>query len=114
MRRLFTLSALLAVIAVALLIGAPTPLFATTCTTTCSVSTLSCTPVSSCTSTAGTSITCDGSTTLCSNADSWCACRAQCPDCTFCSDAIECRICNRERTQCLNECGPKPAFVSHC
>ena len=114
MRRLFTLSALLAVLAVALFIGSPPPLFATTCTTTCSVATLSCTPVSSCTSVPASSITCDGSTTACSTADAWCACRAQCPDCAFCSDPFECRMCNRERTQCLDECGTKPAFVSHC
>lgn len=55
-----------------------TPAFATTCTTTCSVSTLSCTPVTYCTSVPGTSLDCDGVVTTCTEADAFCTCQAEC------------------------------------
>jgi hypothetical protein len=78
MRRFLTLAALLVV---AIFLGMPaTPLFATTCTTNCSISTLSCTPVNYCTSVPATSLNCDGTVTTCSDADAWCSCVAYCSD----------------------------------
>jgi hypothetical protein len=119
MRRLLTLSALLVVIAVALFVGTPTPLFATMCTTTCTHATLSCTPVNSCTSIAGTSIKCDGVTTTCTAADQWCLCELQCEDdrascIDACELAIQCRGCNFAYNQCVSSCGTKPANLTSC
>ena len=75
MQRFLTLAVLLAVLTVVIFLGLTTPpLFATMCTTTCSVSTLSCTPVNYCTSVPGQSINCDGTVTTCSAADAWCTC----------------------------------------
>lgn len=75
MRRLFTLAALLAAVSAAIFLSTTTaPLFATDCNTTCSVSTLHCSPVNYCTSVPATSLDCDGTVTTCSAADAWCVC----------------------------------------
>jgi hypothetical protein len=105
MRRLLTLSALLAVLSVTFFLATTTtPLFATTCTTNCSLSTLSCTPVNYCTSVPGTSLDCDGTVTTCAAADAWCACYANC-------DAL---CAGTPGPKCLHacvsvNCGSKPA-----
>src|SRR6185312_1272321 len=98
MRRLLILAALLPITTAAIFLGLTTPLFATSCTTTCQVTTLSCTPVSSCTSVPATSLNCDGTVTTCSAADAWCNCTADCAEtCDFaCSlGPGACGICVR-------------------
>jgi hypothetical protein len=89
------------------------------CTTTCSGSTLSCTPMSSCTSVPGSSITCDGVTTQCSYSNSWCACANPCQtnyeNCIAgCDPSVPftCRVCSRIRTFCLSDCGTAPPHTT--
>jgi hypothetical protein len=115
MRRLMTLAALLPVLTVAIILGVTTalPLYATMCTTNCSIATLSCTPVTSCTSVPGTSLTCDGVVTTCTVADAWCACRQDCSD--YCNDVLDCGqygpgACHTCLNTCQNtNCGSTPA-----
>lgn len=112
MRKVLLLAVLLAIASLAVP-GTPA-LAQTSCTTICSNATLSCTPVSSCTSVPGGSITCDGVTTQCSAANAWCACTAGCPD--QCETACDfkpaaCSLCMRN---CQNSCGTRPANLSHC
>ncbi len=120
MRRLLILAGLVAVVALAASTGMTPPAQATTmCTTTCSGSSLSCTPMSSCTSVPGTSITCDGVTTQCSASNSWCACANQCEanfeSCNAGCDPsvpVTCRICDRTYNTCITHCGAQPPHSS--
>src|SRR5437764_938918 len=106
MRRVLVLFGLLAVVALASSVGVTTSAQAATmCTTSCSVATLSCNPVNSCTSVPGTSITCDGVTTQCSTADAYCSCIAPCianhDNCSeTCNRPITCRICDNTYNTC--------------
>lgn len=105
MRKLLTLALLLPVITAAILLSTP-PLFATTCTTTCSYSTLSCTPTNYCTSVPATSLDCDGTVTTCNDADAFCLCQADCIEaCDFaCSiGPSACGLCMRNCRE--NNCG---------
>jgi hypothetical protein len=112
MRKPLILAALSMVLTVAIFLGTPRPLFATTCTTNCSVSTLSCTPVSYCTSVPATSLDCDGTVTTCSAADAWCSCQAECFDTcdAICSGSHPtlCGFCMRNcrQTNCGSQTPP--------
>src|SRR3954451_9832823 len=114
MRRLLVLAGLLTVLALATSMDVTAYQSKTMCTTTCSGATLSCTPVSSCTSVPGTSITCDGVTTQCSAANSWCDCSRSCEDAldTCLATCVNCHICGVIHTQCLASCGTKPPHTT--
>jgi hypothetical protein len=114
MRRLLTLTVLLPVTAAVIFLGmATTPLFATTCTTHCSVAGLTCTPVNYCTSVPATSLDCDGTVTTCSVADAWCTCHYECID--SCEIACSFGPCGPCLSKChQNNCGstaPPPHTV---
>jgi hypothetical protein len=116
MRKLLILAGLLVVLALVASTGmAPSAQATTMCTTTCPHSTLTCVPVTSCSSVPGTSITCDGVVTTCSASDSWCACSNHClSNLNTCLDncTAACQICDRIYNTCINSCGTQPPHSS--
>jgi hypothetical protein len=111
MRRLLILAGLL-VVALTTSMGVTSAHATSSCTTTCSGSTLYCVPTGSCSSVPGTSITCDGVVTTCSAANPWCACANTCDvnlgNCNAgCS--IRCGLCETAYNNCLHSCGTQPA-----
>lgn len=114
MRRLLILTGLLVVLSLATSMDVTAFQSKTMCTTTCSRATLSCTPVSSCTSVSGTSIKCDGVVTTCSVADAWCACLDQC-DANLDNCLANCEICSPCYTgnnTCIRHCGTQPPHTT--
>lgn len=92
------------------------------CSTTCpGGSVLTCCTNGTCTTSGGGSVTCDGVTMNCSDADAYKACKATCDSqyssclngCTdlpaFCS-----RMCRTDHNDCLADCGPKPTTSIGC
>ena len=108
MRRVLLVAVLFSVL---VLTAGLSPLSATTCTTSCSGGvSLSCTPVVSCSSVSGQSITCDGQQVTCSAAGAWCSCQRECIDET-CANACEfspgaCGFCLNNCYE--NNCSPTP------
>ncbi|HEX4961314.1 MAG TPA: hypothetical protein VF173_10785 [Thermoanaerobaculia bacterium] len=114
MRRLLILAGLLIVVVLASTGMVPSA-EATTCTTTCSNSTLSCTPTTSCSSVPGTSLTCDGVVTQCSAADPYCTCADKCEDdldVCLANCAPSCNHCGVIHNLCLRQCGTKPPHTT--
>jgi hypothetical protein len=72
---------------------------------------LSCTPVSSCTSVPGQSLTCDGTVTQCTYADAWCVCQDECSfHCEYTCDHFGHPACGFCINYCMStNCGSTPA-----
>lgn len=104
MRKLMVLAALLTVTVLTNSLGLTTPAEATSCTTTCPISVLGCSNVTTCSSVSGTSITCNGVTTQCSTADNWCVCTLDCQS-TYTGQALQ---------NCVNGCGAQPPNIQDC
>ena len=113
MKRFLMLTLALLAVVLASSLG-PAPVEAATCTTNCSYATLTCNATTSCSSVPATSLTCDGTVTQCSAANSWCLCIANCHDCTECEGYAACQLCLRNWNTCTSNCGPKPANVTAC
>lgn len=110
MRRVLILTGLVVVLAMTVFTAKPV-VADTMCVTTCSASSLSCTPAISCSSVPGVSITCDSTTTLCSASDSWCACSNSCTNAYInCLETCgpSCGHCDVSFNHCSNACGTQP------
>lgn len=109
MRKLVILATFLTVTVLTNSLGLTTLAEATSCTTTCPISVLSCN-ATTCSSVTGSTITCDGVTTQCNVADNWCLCTL---DCQAAYDSCLPK-CGHGLQNCINACGSQPLFIQNC
>lgn len=117
MKRALLLTALLMVIAF-MHQTAPSAIASQYCSTTCSVSTLSCNASTTCSSSPGT-LTCCGTVYSCGAIDAYDACRASCQDdfdaCKMWCTTKDClAACNSQRVACYSTCGSRPQTSFTC